>query len=313
MACSCSGTDIFNSGVPGCVSLPSVIKRIVLVPTTDASGAYNRIDLSSIPTNTAIIALINQDDAQKRYYPVAKSMVNVTNVRSEVLTEDFDDGTVVKIRNGVKTFHGEFIKQSAALAGELAKVECASMSAFLVDGDGSLIGDKSTPGYLTPIPIKDGTWNVQTLDTTDTTIAKVTLDFQWADSVADGDIGFLVDSDFEDAVNWLNYVGLVGITGGAASSITVNGFTMEITNDYGSLSGQPVTGLALTDFDCNELTPTPATAPLTSVTESTTSLGTYTFVWTTAQVSADTVEVSIKSTTFGYDDTNLKTSIITVP
>ena len=308
--CTCTTTDIFNTGVPNCQPLPNVIKRIILVPTTDSSGNFNRIDLASIPTDAAIIALINQEDARKRYYPVGTSMVNVTNVRSEVLTEEFDDGSVYKIRNGVKTFHGEYINQGATFAGELDKVECSKMSAYLVDGNSSLIGDRSTTGYLTPVPIKSGTWNVQTLDATDTTTPKVTLDFQWADSVADGDIGFLVDGDFEDAVNWLNYNGLVGIVGGAASAITVNGFTMAITNNYGSLVGQPVTGLVLADFDCNELTPTPAAAPISSVTEVS---GTYTFVWTTAQVSADTLELGIAATTFGYEDSNLKSSIITVP
>ena len=310
MACNCSSTDLFNTGVPGCQPLPSVIKRIVLYPTTDSSGNINRIDLSSIPTDSEIIDLINEEDPRKRLFPVAKSMVAVTNVRSEPTTEDFDDGTVVKIRDGVKTFTGQFLKQGATLANELNKVECVGMSAFLVDGDGSLIGDKSTPGYLTPIPIKDGTWNVQTLDTTDTTIAKVTLSFQWADSVSDGDVGFLTDSDFEAAVNWLAYQGLIGIYGGTPTATSTSGFTIPVTNLYGSVTGQPVTGLVLADFDLNNVT-TPAVITILTATESTATPGEYAFTFA-AQTASDVVSLGIASTTKGFDDSGLTSVVITL-
>jgi hypothetical protein len=196
------------------------------------------------------------------------------------------------------------------------------MSAFLVDGNGSLIGDKSVAGFLTPIKIKNGTWDAKTVDQTDTTIAKVTLDFQWADSVRDGDIGFLKDSDFAADVNWLVYNGLVALYGadvnwlvynglvalyGSAPSVNaVAGFTMAITNLYGSVTGQPATGLVMADFDVNELSPTPATAPLSSVTESSTLPGTYAFVWAAPQTIGDKMELSIAATTFGFDDANLK-------
>ncbi len=311
--CSCNSTDIFNTGVPNCQPLAGVIKRIILYPTQDASGNLNRIDLNSIPDNAAILALINEDDPLKRLYPVAASMVNVTNVRSEPQTEDFDNGDVIKIKDGVKSFHGEFVKQGATLADNLNKVECVRMSAFLVDSNGALIGDKSVSGYLTPIAIKDGTWNVQTLDTTDSTVAKVTLDLQWSDAVGDGDIGFLTESDFESGVNWLKYNGLVGLNGSAAGTITVNGFTMKITNNYGSVTGQGVSGLELADFVCNETSPTPAPEPLASATESSTEQGLYTFVYTTPVASGDLLELSIAPTTLGYDDSNIKSQVITTP
>ena len=304
--CSCTSTDLFNTGTPGCQPLPSVIKRIILYPTTDSSGNINRIDLTAIPNNADILALINNDLAMKRLFPVAKSMVNVTNERGDTITEEFPDGSVFKIRQGVKTFHGEFVKQGATFANELDKVECVDMSAFLVDGNGSLIGDKSVAGFLTPIKIKNGTWDAKTVDQTDTTIAKVTLDFQWADSVRDGDIGFLKDSDFLPDVNWLTYTGLVALYGSAPSVNAVAGFTMAITNLYGSVTGQPATGLVKDDFDCNELDPTPATAPFITVTESPTLPGTYAFVWASAQDIGDKMELSIASTTFGFYDANLK-------
>jgi hypothetical protein len=313
MACSCNNTDLFNTGVPGCIPLVGVIKRIVLVPLTNASGVKNGIDLTAIPNNAAILALINQENSLERYYPVAKTMENVTNERGENITEDFPSGAVINLSQGVKTFHGEFIKQGATLAGELNKVKCISVGAYLVDSTGALVGDKSTAGYLYPMAIKDGTWSAKSIDTTDTTSAKVNLDFQWADSITDGDVGYLADSDFEAAVNWLSYIGLVGIFGGAASSIAAafDSFIMLITNNYGSVSGQPVKGLAIGDFDINQISGTPAAGTLTAVTESTTIPGSYTFAFT-AEQSGDVMQLSIKSSTLGFDDAGLKASTVTL-
>ena len=304
--CSCTSTDLFNTGTPGCQPLPSVIKRIILYPTTDSSGNINRIALNAIPDNADILALINNDLAMKRLFPVAKSMVNVTNERGDTITEEFPDGSVFKIRQGVKTFHGEFVKQGATFANELDKVECVDMSAFLVDGNGSLIGDKSVAGFLTPIKIKNGTWDAKTVDQTDTTIAKVTLDFQWADSVRDGDIGFLKDSDFAADVNWLIYNGLVAVYGSTATAISATEFTMSLTNLYGSVTGQPMTGLTYLDFALYD------TVGLASVAISGAAETVGSYVFTHAS-SASPAVLKLSIIADGFDDANVETFLITQP
>ena len=304
--CSCTSTDLFNTGTPGCQPLPGVIKRIILYPTTDSSGNINRIDLAAIPNNAAILALINNDLAMKRLFPVAKSMVNVTNERGDTITAEFPDGSVFKIRQGVKTFHGEFVKQGSTFANELDKVECVDMSAYLVDGNGSLIGDKSVAGFLTPIKIKNGTWDAKTVDQTDTTIAKVTLDFQWADSVRDGDIGFLKDSDFAADVNWLIYNGLVAVYGSTATAISATEFTMSLTNLYGSVTGQPMTGLIYSDF---ALYDTIGLAPVT-ISGAAETVGSYVF---THASSASPAVLKLSIIADGFDDANVETFLITQP
>ncbi len=312
MACSCTGLDLFVTGVPNCIPLVGVIKRIILVPLTDASGVRNGVTLSSIPTNVQILALINQEDPTKRFSPVAKSMENVTNERGDNRTEEFPSGTTINLGQGVKTFHGEFIKQGATLAGELNKVQCISIGAYLVDSTGALVGDKSVDGFLYPMPIKDGTWSAKAIDTTDSTSAKVNLDFQWADSITDGDVGYLGDSDFDADVNWLTYIGLIAIFGAAATGVTTTEFAMFIFNNFGAVTGQPVTNLDKGDFDLNELSPTPAVITIDGAVESTSTPGQYLVTWTTPQDPNDIIELSIKSTTLGFEDTGLKLQTVEI-
>lgn len=306
--CSCNNT-LSNTGVPGCQPLASVAERLILVPMRDGSNTRNGIDLSSIPDNAGILALINASDSTQRYYPLPE-MENVTNERAEPITEEAPSGTVAKIRNGVKSFSGEIWFQGSVLAGFIDAFGCSTMGAYVVDTDGKLIGDKSVSGFLYPIEIKMPTWDVRTIDTTDTTVAKVSVNFQWADRVSDQDLGFLTGSDFGSDVDWLAYNGLIDLFGGTPSTISTTGFTMPITTAFGSVANPVVQGgLSFGDFELYNET-SAGTVAITSVTENPT--GTYAFVFP-AQTSADELELRIASGTNGFDDTNLRSVTITIP
>lgn len=310
--CDCNNT-LSNTGTVGCSPIADVTKRLILVPMRDSSNNPNRIEIASIPSNTAIIALINQADDKKRYYPLP-NMEEVTNDRGDSITQEYPSGKVVFIRKGTKTFSGNMIKFGPDYATKIESFACTEMGALIIDAQGNMRGDGSDPLFLAPIPIDKDTWNAQPIDTTDTTAAMITLGFQWAASAKDSDIKMLLASDFDADVNWLDYNGLLDLTGGAATSISVNGYTMSITTGFGSLASPSVaTGLVLADFDSNELSPTPAAAPLASVTESSSTPGTYAFVWTTPQVSGDLLATGIASGTDGFDDTLLVSSTILIP
>ena len=306
--CSCNVT-LSNSGVPGCQPLPSVAERLILVPIRDGANVRNGIDLTSIPDNAGILALINQADDLKRYYPLPE-MENVTNERADPITEEAPSGTVAKIRNGVKTFNGEIWFQGATFAGLVDAFGCATIGAYVVDANGNLIGDRSVSGYLYPLEIKMPTWDVRTLDTSDTTVAKVSLSFQWADKISDQDVGMLVASDFASDVDWLSYNGLIDLYGGTPTSISTTGFTIPVKTAYGSVANPVVqSGLASVDFEIYNVT-TASVVVISTMTESPS--GTYAFTYT-AQTSADVLSLRIASGTNGFDDTNLRAVVITIP
>lgn len=306
--CECSVT-LKNTGTLGCMPIQDVARRLIMVPIKDSSNVLNRIDTSSIPSNTAIIALLNASDDKARYYPLP-TMENVTNERAEPITEEFPSGNVIKIRDGVKTFTGQMIGLGSDYAGQIETFGCNDMGAFIVDAQGNLIGDKSVSGYLAPIPINKATWNVTTQDTGDTTVARINLTMQWKQSVKDSDIGMLLASDFASDVDWLGYEGLVDLYGGTPSSISTTGFTIPITSLFGSVANpQVVSNLASSDFEVyNETTTSVVT--ISTMTED--PAGTYAFTYV-AQTSADEMQLRIASGTDGYDDTNLRSVTITTP
>jgi hypothetical protein len=314
--CSCNVT-LSNTGVPGCQPLTSVAERLILVPMRDGSNIRNGIDLSAIPDNAGILALINASDSTQRYYPIPE-MENVTNERAEPITEEAPSGTVAKIRNGVKTFSGEIWFQGATFAGFVEAFGCSTMGAYIIDADGKVIGDKSVSGYLYPLEIKMPTWDVRTIDTTDTTVAKVTVSFQWSDRISDQDVGFMNGSDFGSDVDWLSYNGLINLYGTQTALPSSDGtnttFTMKIYNAFGSVANQQVESNLNTDPTTGDLVLQNVTSgsPIVpnSIVQSTS--GEYTFEFPD-QNTSDNVSVRIRSTTNGYDDTSLRAVTNTMP
>lgn len=305
--CSCSVT-LSNTGTPGCYSIQDVAKKLIMVPIQDSSGNLNRIDLTSIPSNSTIKGYINNSDDKARWYPMPE-MENVTNERGDPITEEFPSGNIYKVRNGTKTFTGQMVKQGAEYAGQIESFGCEDMGAFIIDASGNVIGDKSTTGYLSPIKINTQTWDVRTQDTGDQTIARILLTFQWNNSVQDSDIGMLKASDFDSDVDWLDYNGLIDLYG-TVSSISTTGFTMKVYTIFGSvLNPKVMPGLNSSDFEIYNET-TAATVTISSMAEN--PAGTYAFTYT-AQTPADELSLRIASATNGYDDTNLEAVTITIP
>ena len=308
-SCDCNVT-LSNTGTPGCMPIQDVAKRLILVPMFDSSNVANRITVASIPTDSAIDALINQADDKKRFYPLPE-MENVTNERGDPISEDFPSGKNVKIRNGVKTFTGQMLSLGGDYAKQIEGFGCSNMGAYIVDSQGNLIGDGSDPAYLAPLSIDQETWDVRTMDTTDTTIAKIQLGFQWSISVKDSDVRMLLASDFLTDVDWLAYDGLLDLSGTVVGTVTTTTASMKITNGFGSLANPGTAkGLVIGDFVLTEITPTPGAVSISNVLES--PKGTYALTYASS-ASGDKLELSIDSATLGFDDTALKTAFITIP
>ena len=299
-SCDCNVT-LSNTGTPGCMPIQDVAKRLILVPMVDASNSPNRLTVATLYDNAAIQAFINEADDKKRFYPLPE-MENVTNERGDPISEDFPSGKNVKIRDGVKTFAGQMLSLSGDYAKQIIGFGCSNMGAYIVDAQGNLIGDGSDPDYLAPLSLDQETWDVRTMDTTDTTIAKIQLGFQWSISVKDSDVRMLLASDFATGVDWLSYNGLVDISG-VVSSVTSAGFSMKITNGFGSLKS-PAVVTGLTSFVViDEATPGSPLSP--TITESTSIPGLYVFSGLTL-TSGPEYQCSLGAAVLGFDDSKLE-------
>jgi len=288
-------------------------KRLILVSLQQADGTLNEIDLATAALDQAEInALINNADELARWFPIG-DILNVEESRGESVVEEFNDGSKVKIEDGVKTFTGIFAKATPDFLRKIKEWGCVKPGAFVVDKQGNLIGDRtSSDGKLRPIPINANTWDPKYIPATDTTVPKIQLDFEWRRDFSDTALGMLLNSDFASGVDLLDEDGLIDLFGTILTSPApiATGLTIDIFTDYGSAKGRKaVSGLDLvTDFDVVAST-SGVTAIATSV-EDATIKGRYAITFTS--LSLEDVYVQKKAATLGYSDTNLITEVATL-
>jgi len=285
-ACDCE-VVFGNTGTPDCVSIGSVTYRLVGVPTYDSTGTKNFIDTTDTLDSAYFTALINQADDSKRWYPLPP-MLNVEDVRAEDITESFNDGSIAFIQEGSRTFKGITIKTpSPELLGKIKSWRCSKISVYVIDIDGNILGDGSEAGRLYPFKVDSETWSPKYMKTTDTTKAKIQIDYTYSKDEVDENIKMIGAN--ETSVDVKDLEGLQDVNG-VVSNIIATGFTDTLTGCYGTaVNPNKIKGLVLADFTLYNETTTSAIT-ITSVTE--TSDGVYVFVFA-AQTAADVMTLSL--------------------
>jgi hypothetical protein len=303
--CNCS-VVLGNTGLPNCVPIQDVAKRLILVPTFASDGTINEYATTTTFNQVFFDARINDADPSKRWYPTP-DIENIEDVRADAIFETLNNGKNIFIQQGARTFTGIIVKGSAEFLGQLEKNGCTKFSAFVVDKNGNLIGNGVTKtGYIRPIKIDNNTWYPRLQKKTDTESQKVQLNFEW--DIIEKDSNIRMISAVDISIDLFDLKGLVDVLSDGISSITTTGFTAKLKTLYGTLKAPVVVkGLVLADFDLYNKT-TSSAIVITSVTE--TPDGTYAFVFP-AQSSADVLELSIDKD--GFDSTLLEATAITIP
>ena len=285
-ACDCN-VSFGNTGIADCVSIGSVTYRLIGVPTYDSSGVRNFIDTTATLDSAYFTARINDTDSASRWYPLPP-MKNVEDVRGEDLTEGFNDGSTSFIQEGSRTFMGIVIKKpSPELLGKMKSWRCANISVFAIDIDGNILGDGSEDGKLYPFKVDSETWSAKYMKTTDTTVAKIQLDYTYSKDENDENIKMI--SAGETSIDVRDLEGLQDVSG-VVSGIVATGFTATLSGIYGTaVAKNSIKGLVLADFSLYNETTT-SSISITSVTE--TSDGVYVFVYA-AQTAADVMTLSL--------------------
>lgn len=306
--CSC-GVSLQNTGTPNCIPVFGVTKQLILVPLIANDGTENSIDPTDTLNSAYVTALINQADDSKRWYPVGP-LKNVAGERADALMETFEDGSKVFIRQGVRSFTGLVLKGGPELLNQLNSNRCSSFGAFMIDSNGSLYGKvKNDDGMLYPVEIQADSFYNKLMFTTDTTIQKIMISFEFGIDERDEDLRMILSSSFT-GVNLANVRGLIN----AYVSVVSTGQTsmvVDVYNKYGDfINGSPVEGLLIADF-ASSVTETGskirnttdgADVTLTTVTESTLQAGRYTLAYTSQTVS-DVLQPYIKKN--GLDGTTM--------
>jgi hypothetical protein len=250
-SCTCTLTNA-NTGTPNKQPIEKVGKKIYLQQLIADDGTVNEIDCAGTLDQAALDALINNADDSKRLYPLPL-IDNIEDVRADAILETLNSGQNIKVQDGTRTFTGVIVSQGPVFLGQLENWSCGKFGAYAIDDCGAMIGNGATAGKLRPIRIDERNWNPQLVKSTDTTVQKVALNFEWARTEKDSSLRMLTAEDWTDA-DLLGAEGLLDITG-TASAITTTGFTMAITTLYGSCATPVVVpGLVLGDFSLFNVT-----------------------------------------------------------
>jgi len=302
ITCRCN-VGLSNTGTE-CTPLMAVQKKIILVPYFDGDGNINEVDLTSTFNQAFFDALVNQADRTKRWFPLPE-MKNIADERGEDIFEEFEDTSRAFIQQGARTFTGLLIGHTPQLLGKIKSARCVEVGIFVVDRDGNLIGSQLRDGFLAPVRLDKESVSARLMKTTDTTVQKLTLSFNFHVNENDEDLRMIASTEMLVSVASLR--GLLDISP-EYSSISTTDFTVELRTDYGTPINPVLDeGLLTANFSLFNVT-TALAVVITSVVESPDGVYDINFA---AQASTNVLRLTPSKA--GRDYTNVIESLITIP
>lgn len=296
IVCDCDDSSLQNTGLPNCVPKFGVTKKIIMVPLYANDGTANFIDLTATLDAAYFNAFINHADSSKRWYPIPGEIKNVESTKSENITEGFNDGSKQFVAEGIRSFKAIFPGLNQITAGQLKASRCSQFGIYEIDNASSLLGyTNNETGKLYPITVDENTWAPVWNKITDTTVEKVTLNFEFPSSMLDEYLSILPSSDIT-GINLLNVNGLIDVESTNVSCIAGGSTTVWIVKLF-TKYGTKVKGLVAADFAVYNVTDS-AAKTISSVSEST---GTYTITISSVETVTDVLRLTPTKT--GYDFT----------
>lgn len=302
--CACN-VGLSNTGTPTCQPIASVARKLIVVPYYKADGTVNGIDVVADTLDDAFFSGKINGVITDRWFPTPL-MKNVVDERGEAIFEEFDDGSKLFIRDGIRAFNALVPNQGPEYLNQIDTIRCNEVGIFAIDANNNIIGSQTVAGKLYPIKIDAQTWAPNLVKATDSTVQKVALSFEFDLSEKDENIRMITDANIS-----ANMLALKGLLDGvlSVSSITTTGFTATVNTKFGDLKDPvKVQGLVLADFTLEEVTPTPGPIAITSVTES--APGVYDFVFP-AQTTGDLLKLTATKT--GFDFSTFGAVAINIP
>jgi hypothetical protein len=259
----------------------------IMVPLIADDGTENVITIATYTgTQVEWDARTENVDRSKRYYPLPE-FKNVEDVKGDTIFESFNDTSNLFVQEGTRTYTGILPNETPNLLGNLKNAKCTKFGLFIVDDGGNLIGNISDDGLsLEPIPVDQNTWNPILIKTTDTTVQKIQLSFEFSRFAKDEDLRVIKSSD--SAINLLDLDGLIDLIATFANEATT-GVEASITYDRGEAAKIPFSDVLFGEWTLfnkdTQLSVTVLTGPEAPE-------ATYTLTWA-AEPSGDVLQLSL--------------------
>lgn len=284
--CNC-GDGADNFGQPGCVGNLNRAQKLGFIPRVANDGVINSIKSTDTLDASYFSDLINEPDKSKRLQP--SPVINkVNDSRAEFNTFEID-GFKITTSEGVRTIMFTVIDGAhPKMAKAFNSRACEDTAFYNFSISDQVGGNGSVAGELRPFRIKTHTmravFNPENKEKE--TPAMVMVSFDMHELEKDSDIAYINYGTGATDVQIIvtDLTGLIDVTMAPAASITTTTFVVDISlSSYGTAFKKlPFVGGVVADFTLKEVTPTPGTITITSVTESSTIPGRYTFVQPTA-------------------------------
>ena len=212
---------------------------------------------------------------------------NVEDVKGDTIFESFNDTSNLFVQEGTRTYTGILPNQAPTLLGNLKDAKCTKFGLFIIDDCGNLIGNISSDGLsLEPVPVDQNTWNPILIKSTDTTVQKIQLSFEFSRLTKDEDLRIIKSTDSDIAL--LGLEGLVDLEASFAT-ITATGAFATVTYDRGEAANVPFENVLVGEWTLfnkdTDLAVVPSSANETTA-------GVYEFVYT-AQTAGDIMQLSL--------------------
>lgn len=305
--CLC-GSGAKNLGQPGCVETLDYPVKVGFEQRIANDGTLNCINLDVDTIDDAYMtAWLNEQDESKRLF-MGGTIVNVVDERGDPITYDANNiGYIASEGNRVFTY--EIVENaSPQLVAAINGFSCKDTTVYTFSVSSQIGGNGRTPDKLYGYRIEKNTLYAKLMPATRDTPERIMVTFTLSILEKDEDRAFVPYTPTETGVGRLvvdplNYDGLVDTNIGAASDITTASFVANISFDYGAQANkEPFVGGVLADFSLEEISPTPGAVVLTSVTESVSNPGEYTFVFP-AETSGDILRLTGLKTGFSFNNT----------
>jgi hypothetical protein len=286
--CLC-GTGLGNLGLSSCVVNRNVTNKLFFVPIYDSTRAKNKLDLTTTVDEAAIVALINQSDATKRWYlsPVFENVVKAT---ADTIFEESPSQRKYRIKAGKKSFTGEHWDVAPQLEGKYNEYLCGGWGVIELDIDGNIIG-KKVGTDLYPIPVDGDSFDVKYVDPTDSATSKLMISFDYNRLMKNEELWLISAEEIGADLNDQDGLKDVVLTEVSKTSTQV---VVTATLAYGTaLQLLKVKGLVAADFALYNQT-LAASHAISTVTEGTgVNEGKYTITYSAITGSTDNLKLSI--------------------
>ena len=258
-------TTIGNLGTPSCNKQTGKPIKFIKVAKKDSTGALNFVPSGTTIDQTFLDGKIRNLDLTQRWY-MSPSFKNFDSPKEDPIYQTFGDGSKSFLREGLRTFTGDFIELGSDFLCYLKPLDCKDECFYIVTEKNNLVGyDPTGSGNLYPMPMEELVTKLNMAK--DDSVESVMFTIDIPITLLDCQMKTVYDS----TADFVNTNGLIQMEA-VASSPTGTGYSVTMT-----VYGMPYTALDATDITGYDETAS-ASIAVTSITGG--SNGTYVIAFT---------------------------------